>query len=597
MTGRTPIESGLDLRHGDFATLTDALDYAAKGKTGLNFYSTNGTLETALSYRELRDDAIELAKRLVNVAPKNALIGLIAETSVAFARAFYACQYAGLVPVPVPMPAAMGGRESYIHQLRQMLGDAKVAALLAPTHMIDISTEALSPIQVPIFDMTDLDLADGAVEAGGSSELRPFDADDLCYIQYSSGSTNAPKGVIGSQRSVTANCQAIITHGLKVRGGDRAVSWLPLYHDMGLIGFFVAPMMAQLSIDLLASSSFARRPLTWLTLISENRGTLSYSPTFGYELAVKRWRNDRELDLSCWRAAGIGGDMVRSNALEAFFDTFKEHGFSDKAFVPSYGMAEATLALAFAPLGTGAVADEIDNDRLGRSGEAIPASDITQAAARRTFMLCGEILPGHKMEVRGRDGQALGDRMVGDICVYGPSISPGYYENEEATKAALTPDGWLHTGDLGYMLDGQIVITGRSKDLIITHGRNIWPQDLEWAVEGAVSGRIGRTAAFPVTNDNGSDEIILLVECRSRKPENLSILYTEAKAAARLAANTNVHVGLVPLSSLIVTSSGKISRARARQKYLGGGFEDLAAAELGANSEKLSATSGLSEIR
>lgn len=593
MAGRTPIDSGLDLRRGDFATLTDALDYAAQGKTGVNFYSATGLLETAVPYSQLREEAIVLAKRLVGVAPKNALIGLIAETSIAFARTFYACQYAGLVPVPVPMPAAMGGRENYIHQLRKMLGGAKVEALLAPAHLLEMSVEALTPINVPVFDMADLELP----AADADAQLRPFGADDLCYIQYSSGSTNDPKGVIGSQKSVTANCEAIITHGLKVRDGDRAVSWLPLYHDMGLIGFFVAPMMAQLSIDLLASSSFARRPLTWLTLISENRGTLSYSPTFGYELSVKRWRQDRELDLSCWRAAGIGGDMVRGDALEAFRDTFSDHGFSEKAFVPSYGMAEATLALAFAPLDKGAVSDEIDNDRLRRSGEAVPASDITQTAARRTFMLCGEVLPGHRLEVRGSDGRVLADRMVGDICALGPSITPGYYQNEDATRASFTQDGWLITGDLGYMLDGQIVITGRSKDLILSHGRNIWPQDLEWAVEGAVTGRIGRTAAFPVTNETGVDEIVLLVECRSRKPENLSVLYAEAKTAARLAANTNVHVGLVPLSSLIVTSSGKISRARARQKYVGGGFEDLAAASLAASSDKRSASGGFNDAR
>ena len=583
MVDRTPIESGLDLRRGNFATLTDALDYAARGATGLNFYGSTGALEAVMPYATLREEAIDLALRLVDFAPKGTLIGLIAETSVDFARAFYACQYAGLVPVPVPMPAAMGGRESYIHQLRQMLGEAKGEALFAPPLLVEMATEALTPINVPVFDMASPDLPGVASPSG---KLRPFSADDLCYIQYSSGSTNAPKGVVGSQRSVTANCEAIITHGLKVREGDRAVSWLPLYHDMGLIGFFVAPMMSQLSVDLLSSSSFARRPLTWLTLIAENKGTLSYSPTFGYELCVKRWRNDRALDLSSWRVAGIGGDMVRSEALEAFAEVFSEYGFSDKVYVPSYGMAEATLALAFAPLGKGAVSDEIDNDRLRRTGEAVKASDITQASARRKFMLCGEVLPGHELEVRSSKGEVLADRNVGDIYVRGPSITPGYYQNEEATEATIAEEGWLLTGDLGYMLDGQIIITGRSKDLILSHGRNIWPQDLEWAVEEAVTGRIGRTAAFPVTNETGVDEIVLLVECRSRKPENLSRLYAEAKAAAAMAANTQVHIGLVPLSSLIVTSSGKISRARARQKYVVGGFEDLSALAFAADGSK-----------
>ncbi|MEL7129289.1 MAG: hypothetical protein AAGK23_07060, partial [Pseudomonadota bacterium] len=169
--------------------------------------------------------------------------------------------------------------------------------------------------------------------------------------------------------------------------------------------------------------------------------------------------------------------------------------------------------------------------------------------------------------------------------------------NEEATRLAFTEDGWLDTGDLGYWLDGQIVITGRSKDLSLAHGRNIWPQDLEWAVEGAVSGRIGRTAAFPVTTTNGADEIVLLVECRSRNPENLTRLHAEATAAARTAANTAVHVGLVPLSSLIVTSSGKISRARARQKYVGGGFENLNLTAMATANDSRKASGGAIDVR
>jgi len=174
-------------------------------------------------------------------------------------------------------------------------------------------------------------------------------------------------------------------------------------------------------------------------------------------------------------------------------------------------------------------------------------------------------------------GALLGDRKIGRIFVRGPSVTPGYYLNEEATRATISEDGWLETGDLGYWLEGQIVITGRSKDLILAHGRNIWPQDLEWAVEGAVTTRIGRTAAFPMESENGTDEIVLLVECRSRNPENLIRLHAEASAAAKIAANATVRVGLVPLSSLIVTSSGKISRARARQKFARGDFEDLIA--------------------
>ncbi len=571
MTVATPTQSGIPLRLGNFNTLTDALDYAATGQTGINIYASNGRLSESLSYRQLRHQARQMARRLVPMAPKNTLIGIIAQTSANFVRTFFACQYAGLVPVPMPMPTTMGGKEPYLHQISQMCETAKVSALFAPARLLDMLGGTLDELGIPLLDMSDPELPSPA------TDVRVHGKDDLCYIQYSSGSTNDPKGVIGSQHSVTSNCNGIIAHGLQVREGDRAVSWLPLYHDMGLIGFMVAPMMSQLSLDLMAPSDFARRPLTWLELISRNKGTLSYSPSFGFELCVKRWRGDKSFDLSSWRAAGIGGDMVRADALSAFAEIFKTHGFSESSFVPSYGMAEATLAIAFAPLGQGASPDLIDNDRLRRTGDALPASDITLDTAKRTFMLCGKVLPDHQLEVRDDNGRILESRKVGRIFVRGPSITPGYYLNEEATRATIAEDGWLETGDLGYLLDGQIVITGRSKDLILAHGRNIWPQDLEWAVEGAVTARIGRTAAFPVESENGTDEIVLLVECRSRNPENLIQLHAEASAAARLAANTSVRIGLVPLSSLIVTSSGKISRTRARQKFVGGGFEDLIA--------------------
>ncbi|MEM8634482.1 MAG: fatty acyl-AMP ligase [Pseudomonadota bacterium] len=591
MLDRTPTRSGLQLRLGNFSTIVEALDYAAAGESGITFYSATGVVTASLPYRVLREEAMELGSRLAAFAPRNALVGLLAESSPDFVRLFFACQYAGLVPVPMPMPTAMGGRGSYAHQLRQMAGTAEIHSMFAPEKLIDMAREAMEPIGVPLFDM-----ASPKLDAG-KGELRPHSADDLCYIQYSSGSTNDPKGVIGTQATVTANCEAIIRHGLQVREDDRAVSWLPLYHDMGLIGFLIAPLMSQISLDLMEPSSFARRPITWLDIISKNKGTLSYSPSFGFELCVRRWRDDRQLDLSSWRAAGIGGDMVRGDALDAFASTFKNHGFSEKSFVPSYGMAEATLAISFAPLGQGARPDCLDNDRLRRSGDAIPASDITHVSSRRTFMLCGEVLPGHELEVRDDNDRALGDRQVGRICVRGPSVTPGYYRNEEATQNAFTADGWLDTGDLGYWLDGQIVITGRSKDLILSHGRNIWPQDLEWAVEAAISGRVGRTAAFPVTTDNGTDEIVILVECRSRNPENLTRVHAEAMAAAKTAANTSVHVGLVPLSSLIVTSSGKISRARARQKYMNGGFENLNLMIFNPGSDTLKASGSVADAR
>ena len=220
-------------------------------------------------------------------------------------------------------------------------------------------------------------------------------------------------------------------------------SWLPMYHDMGLVGFMIGPMISQMSMDYLDPQDFTRRPITWLTLISENRGTLSYSPTFGYELCVRRWREDRELDLSCWKAAGIGGDMVQPEPLKAFAKTFKDSGFEIENFMPSYGLAEVTLGATFSPFGQGLLEDTIDIDRLERTGDAVPVTELTPAEHKRTFIACGRIIPGHKLEVRSFEGKVEGERKVGRICLYGPSVTPGYFHNAQATQAAFTDDGWL----------------------------------------------------------------------------------------------------------------------------------------------------------
>ena len=567
----TPTRRARDVRLADFPTLTDALDYAATCDTGFNFYDGRGRVTTVMPYAELRARAVEVAKGLVPFARKNARVGICAVTSPEFAVLFFACQYAGLVPAPLPLPVTLGGRSSYERQLQRMTDTGDFHALLCPESMEPIISSALNDFKVPVLTF------EAAMELPRGEALRPFGGEDLCYIQYSSGSSSSPKGILGTQSSVTSNCRAITQAGLEVGPDDRATSWLPLYHDMGLIGFMIAPMMSQLSVDYLDPQDFTRRPITWLQLISDHRGTLSYSPTFGYELCVRRWRDDRELDLSSWRAAGIGGDMVRPEPLQEFADTFAPMGFSDTAFVPSYGLAETTLAATFAPLGQGLLKHTIDMSRYERSGEAVDASDLTRPEDMRTFVACGTTLPLHKVEVRDFDNTVLGPRQVGRICLQGPSLSPGYFRNQVATRAAFTPDGWLDTGDLGYWLDDQIVVTGRSKDLILWHGRNIWPQDIEWAAQAAAPHRCGRAAAFSIGGAGDEKTIMLLLECRTRDPELLDEIYKAVTAAIRLEVGVPVRLQLVPRSTMIITSSGKLSRARVKEKFLEGGIVDLQA--------------------
>ena len=576
----TPTARGQAVRLADFATLSEALDYAAECGTGFNFFDGRGRLVAAMPYAELRARALEVARGLVPYARKNARIGICATTSPEFAVLFMACQYAGVVPAPLPLPVTLGGRSSYERQLQRMADTGDFHALFCPASMEPIISSALNDLKVPVLTFA------AAMELPRGERLRPFGPEDRCYIQYSSGSSSSPKGIVGTQLSVMSNCRAITQAGLQVREGDRATSWLPLYHDMGLIGFMIAPLSSQLSVDYLDPQDFTRRPITWLQLISDHRGTLSYSPTFGYELCSRRWRDDRELDLASWRAAGIGGDMVRPEPLDEFADIFGAHGFEASAFVPSYGLAETTLAATFAPLGQGLRRHTIDMDRYERTGEAVEASELTQTDHRRTFVACGAPLPLHHIEVRDTTDAVLGERAVGRICLQGPSLSPGYFRNQVATKAAFTEDGWLDTGDLGYWLDGQIVVTGRSKDLILWHGRNIWPQDIEWAAQAAAPHRCGRAAAFSIGGAGDEKNIMLLLECRTRDPELLDEIHKAVTAAIRLEVGVPVHLQLVPRGSMIITSSGKLSRARVKEKFLAGSLIDLQSASISVVARK-----------
>ncbi|MFP5513368.1 MAG: fatty acyl-AMP ligase [Alphaproteobacteria bacterium] len=568
MLSPTPSTCPLPLRKADFATLTEALDYAADSERGLNFHSGNGQLLEALTYRDLRAQAVSLARRLLAAGfEPGERIALMAETGGDFVRAFFACAYAGIAPVPMPLPMAFGGREGYVGHIRGMLGTARASGLFAPASLVGWVAEAAEGLGLRA--VGDLGVLDGFAEQG--IDLPVVGDDDVAYLQFSSGSTRFPSGITVTHRSFMANARAIVEHGLRIDTGDRGVSWLPFYHDMGLVGFLLAPLTAQVSVDFLPTHEFARRPLTWLMLISRNRGTLSYSPSFGYELCARRAALSKPegIDLSSWRGAGIGGDMIRPHVLANFAETFASCGFHRRAFVPSYGMAETTLAVSFAPLDLGAEVDCVDMDVLEDDGRAV-APQAADARAR-DFVLCGPPLPDHAVEIRDPDGAILAERRLGHLFVRGPSLMSGYFEQPEETAQTLSADGWLDTGDLGYRVGEALVITGRAKDLIIVNGRNIWPQDLEWSAERVSGLRSGDVAAFSV-DQSEAERIVVLVHCRTPDPEAREALKAAVAGTLRAEHGAEARIVLVPPHSLPQTSSGKLSRSRARQLFLRGTF-------------------------
>ncbi len=563
--------SKLALHRAGFASVPAMLDYAAEGETGVTFYNAKGEQLSALPWNDVRQRAHVVARKLIGAGfARGERILITADTWPGFFDSFFGAQYAGLLPVPVSIPVGIGGKETYLDQLRRQIAASGAVAAFGLDDLAGYLGEAAK--EFPAVRLHGgMDVLQALPEK--PVDLRPLGADDLCYIQFSSGSTRHPHGVQITQRALMANLAGMTgAAGLDVVVGDRAVSWLPLYHDMGLIGFLMAPLSAQLSIDYMTPRDFARRPMQWLNLMSRNRGTISYSPSFGYDLAVRRGAAQvpADLDLSCWRHAGIGGDMVRADVLERFASTFEGAGFSKKAFIPSYGMAEVCLAITFSPHGRGVCTDTVDRAALAETQRAVPAIDPADDRRARRFVLCGRVLPGHRLEVRDADGKVLADREVGRIFVSGPSIMPGYFGEPEASREVLSADGWLDTGDLGYTLAGEIVVTGRAKDLIIVNGRNVWPQDIEWAIEAKRLTKSGDAAAFSIDTGEG-ERVVVAVLARVSGEEARQALARDVAGAVREAIAVDCDVALVPPTvGLPTTSSGKLSRARTKANYLAG---------------------------
>jgi fatty-acyl-CoA synthase len=568
----TPTDNAIGKRLGDFATLTDALDYAAAGVGGMNFYTARGELADLITWAQMREDALAVAGRLLarGLQPGDR-VAIVAETEADFSRALMGCLYARLVPCPVPLPSAFGSRIAYGEQLRRIADVAGISAAVSPRMFRDWIAESLSGRGLAfVGTLADLDNAASILPPGDEP-----DAGAIAYLQFSSGTTSDPKGVAVTHRAMMANIRAMAVYGLELGEGDRGVSWLPYYHDMGLVGCVMVPIACQMSTDNVTTRDFILRPGIWLELISRNRGTMTYAPSFGYDLAARRARPAAGLDLSSWRIAGIGGDIIKIPSLRSFAATFAQYGFRSESFLPSYGMAEAALGLTFTPLGAGARTELVDTDRL--RDERIAAAPAAGARSRE-FAICGKPLPDHQLEIRDDAGAVLPDGRVGQIFTRGPSLMRGYYGNPEETARVLSPDGWLDTGDLGYLRGGEVVVTGRVKDLIIINGRNIWPQDIEWSVETDVDGaKEGSVAAFQLA-DEGDDSpaqerVGLVVECRRREPAEREALRAATHAIVRKVCGIEAHVALCAPGALPRTSSGKLSRSKARDLFLAGAFD------------------------
>ena len=493
-------------------------------------------------------------------------VAILGPTSRALMTVVRGCWMAGIASMVLPLPMRMGSLEEFVSSTRARIrhGDAKlllIDAQLAPFY------EAV-PGDPPIVPMTAVLPGAPNVPPGDRLELPPRDPERLVILQYTSGSTSEPKGVMIPDRVLSANVDAVI-QAAEMLADEVMVSWLPLYHDMGLVGFLAIPMTIGIDLVQATPQDFMAKPGNWMQWVSDWRGTATAGPNFAYVLATRALRRAENLDLSSLTLALSGAEPVDPDAVEAFVAAAEPFGFRAGAMFPAFGMAETAIGASFPRRGRGLECDTVDRQALEMNRVAKPVvvidPDEYKVTARRIPLL-GTAVPGMEFKVVNADTyEELPERHVGELLLRGTSVTPGYYKREDATRA-LFRDGWLCTGDLAYLLNGQLVLCGRIKDVIIVGGRNVFPEDIERAV-GVIDGvRAGNVIAFGMEGYKGKESVVVVAEVRPDDPSSVRHAIHERTLA--VCGIPPRDVVLVKAGTLPKTSSGKLQRAKCRELYL-----------------------------
>ncbi|CAN2535008.1 2-succinylbenzoate--CoA+ligase [Methylocapsa aurea] len=558
-------------------TLTEALDWHAAQnpeRLHLTFLRDAATPAGALTYWRLADEARRAAEGLVarDVAPGDR-VALMLPTGIDFFVGFFAILYAGAIPVPIYPPMRMAQIEEHLTRQIGILRNAGVKMLLTTPEGLRLAGLARRQIETleEIVAVADLTAA-----ASGAPLPPTREAGATAMLQYTSGSTGDPKGVVLSHANLLANVRAM---GLAIgaSSADTFVSWLPLYHDMGLIGAWLGCLHFGAPLYVMSPLTFLSRPTSWLEAIDRHRGTLSAAPNFAFELCLDKIdpAQIEGLDLGSLRMVANGAEPISPRTLRRFAEKFGKYGFRAEAMAPVYGLAENSVGLAFPPPGRAPMIDLIDRDALSTDGRAEPAAQeapaqdsAEQDSAMLEIVSCGAPLPDHEIRIVDAAGRELGERREGRLEFRGPSATAGYFRNEEKTKA-LIRDGWLDSGDRAYLAGGELYVTGRVKDIVIRAGRHLYPQEIEEAVAAVEGIRKGCVAAFGVADtETGTERLIVVAETYETVPEALGALETKVQTAVGAVCGAPAdEIRFVPPRATPKTSSGKIRRGAAKTLF------------------------------
>lgn len=516
----------------------------------------------------------DLAVRAYRGAAALKALGLVRGQRVAvmhhrqeeFITTFLAVVAARLIPVPVYPPASLGKIDAWRQTTDAIFNVCRPAAVVAAAELRPLLLRSVRRLDAVL--LTDRDLAYRGIGRYQAEGMQP---DDVAFLQFTSGSTSTPRGVVVTHRKIVDNCRTIMRDFLGPIKGQ-GVSWLPLYHDMGLIGSVLGPLLTQRPAIYLETLAFVKRPKLWFDLIDRHRAAITFAPQFALALAVKRIGFDEiaQWDLSCLRVVGCGAEPISADTLRSFTDHFAAAGLRRDVLCPAYGLAEATLMVTHHPVGVRWESQVVDRERLHVLGEIGPPR---RGAQWLEHVSCGYVIPGHQLRILDQEGRALPDGAVGEIEVRGPCVTDGYFGDPPASAETYV-DGGLRTGDLGYLSNGRLFVTGRARDLVIIRGRNYSPQTIEWAVDRVASVRGGNVVAFAHLDEFGAER--LAVVCEARTPETTAVARAVAQRVTEELGLVVDDVVVLPPGMLPKTSSGKVQRAKTRALFSDGTLQRLA---------------------